>query len=286
MLLYHSFHNPPFKAMIVSGLLAAMYNFSKVEIQEQGIQSIEMYDLQWTYLSSEEDNLLLIGADSKNQKSNVMKARLQIILNIFIEKYHIKLKYWEENAYDLEIFTKFKQTLVDLNHEWELADRTKNLGNIFDLLYIFQETLQILIDFINEKLKTPRLDHVLAELSHISPQLKEWDSQGYNPEAFQILQLFIPQIDLKQKKIFFERSTGHSLIQEASIGIETEYIKSFFTLILQNYSEILRETIPKQYWNDLVISQFMPFFLRKWDYLMHLDLLKVLISIFFGDKPK
>lgn len=281
MLLYHSFHNPPFKAMIVSGLLAAMYNFSKVEIQEQGIQSIEMYDLQWTYLSSEEDNLLLISADSKDQKSSVMKARLEIILKIFIEKYHIKLKYWEENAYDLEIFTNFKQTLIDLNQEWELADKTKNLGNIFDLLYIFQDTLQILIDFINEKLKTPRLDHVLAELLHLSPQLKEWDSKGYNPEAFKILQLFIPQIDLKQKKIFFSRSPGHSLIQEASIGIEREYIKSFFSLILQNYSDILKDSIPTQYWNDLVITQFMPFFIRKWEYLMHLEILKELIMIFF-----
>ena len=172
MLLYHSFDNPPFKAMIVSGLLAAMYNFSKVEIQERGIQSIEMHDLRWTYLSAEDDNLLLIGADSKDQNSVIMRARLQVILNTFVDKYHIKLKYWESSAYDLEIFLKFKINLRDLKQEWEVAGATKDLGNIFDLLYIFQQILQIFIDYINDHFHSPLLDRILKDLLLLSPQLK------------------------------------------------------------------------------------------------------------------
>ena len=53
---------------LVSGLLSALHNFSEVELKHQGIESIQMSGLSWTYLDSKEYSLLLIGADDKGNK--------------------------------------------------------------------------------------------------------------------------------------------------------------------------------------------------------------------------
>ncbi len=279
MLFYHSFDNRPFKAMIVSGLLAALHNFSKVEIQEEGIQSVEMHDLRWTYLSSDEYNLLLIAADTKDRNSKMMKAQLMVICKMFVKKFHLDLEYWEDSAYRLGIFDDFKQTLNDLKSEWLLASDTADLSNIFDLLGVFQQILQKFINYINLEIKTPRLDRILGELLHLSPQLKEWYNKRYNPEAFKILQLYIPQIDLKKKQIYFNRTTGESLIKEKSIGLEPEYIKNFFFLLIKFYSESISNAIPDYVWYKLISTEILPYFLQQWKYLDQLGILHELMQL-------
>ena len=53
---------------LVSGLLSALHNFSEVELKHQGIESIEMAGLTWTYLDSKDIFLLLIAADDKGHR--------------------------------------------------------------------------------------------------------------------------------------------------------------------------------------------------------------------------
>ena len=156
MLFYHSFDNVPFRAIIVSGLLAALNNFSEVEIQEQGIQSIEMHDIRWTYLVSSNHNLLLIAADDKEQNSKIMRSQLETVLKLFVIKYHIDLKYWEDGAANLKYFEKFEFTLKSLTKEWKTPTMISHETKIhfYKVIIVLQELLNEGFVEVDEKPNT------------------------------------------------------------------------------------------------------------------------------------
>ncbi|MHA1585181.1 MAG: hypothetical protein ACTSWL_08000, partial [Promethearchaeota archaeon] len=161
MLFYQCFDNNPFRAIIVSGLLAALNNLSEIEIRDQGIQSIEMRDMRWTYLNSQEKNLLLIAADNKEQSTEIMRSQLGIVLDLFVKKYHIDLKYWEEGAANLEYFENFDKTLKMLAQEWIQVNESTYIGKSLDILAIFQEIFIKYISIIQRNYKKRKYIRIL-----------------------------------------------------------------------------------------------------------------------------
>ncbi len=279
MLFYHSFDNAPFRAIIVSGLLAALNNFSEIEIQEQGIQSIEMHDMRWTYLVSSKHNLLLIAADIKEQNSKVMRSQLKIVLNLFVIKYHIDLKYWEDGAANLQFFENFKFTLKSLRREWELVDESRNIGTLLDILRIFQQILIKYIKIIRTYFKKKAYLHILRKINEYSPQLMEWDEYHVNPQGFKILKYYIPMVNLTKGIITFDFSSGESLVDEENLGLEPEYMKSFFYGIIRHYNDAIKEYVTEKTWYDIQCRELLPILLSKWDHLQHLNILKELTKI-------
>ena len=276
MLFYHSFDNVPFRAIIVSGLLAALNNISEIEIQEQGIQSIEMNDLRWTYLVSNEYNLLLIAADNKEQRSDIMRSQLEIVLNLFVRKYHIDLKYWEDGAVNLMYFEKFDETLKLLTREWEQVDESRYIGTILDILGVFQEILIKYISIIRKYFRKRVYFQILADINEYAPQLTEWERHRINPEAFKILKLYIPKVDLKRRLIVFDSSDGDSLITEEKLGLEPNYMKSFFYAILRHYNDTIQKYVSEKLWYEIQCIEFLPILFSKWDQLQQLKILKEL----------
>ena len=279
MLFYHSFDNVPFRAIIVSGLLAALNNFSEVEIQEQGIQSIEMHDMRWTYLVSSKHNLLLIAADSRGQNSKVMRSQLGIILNLFVIKYHIDLKYWEDGAANLQFFEKFKFTLQSLRKEWEQVNESRSIGTLLDMLGLFQQILIKYIKIIRTYFKKKAYLHILREINEYTPLFWEWDEYRVNPEAFKILKLYIPMVDLTKGIIIFDTSSGESLVNKETLGLEPTYMKSFFYSIIRHYNETIKEYINEKTWYDIQCREFLPILFSRWDQLHQLEILKELTRL-------
>ena len=279
MLFYHSFDNAPFRAIIVSGLLAALNNFSEIEIQEQGIQSIEMHDMRWTYLVSAKHNLLLIAADDKDQNSNLMRSQLDIVLKLFVIKYHIDLGYWEDGAANLKFFEKFNLTLKTLTREWKLVDESKNIGTILDMLGVFQLILIRYIKIIRTYFKKKAYLQILREINQYAPLLWEWDEYRVNPQGFKVLKLYIPMVDLTKGIIDFDTSSGESIIDEENLGLEPEYMKSFFFAIIRHYNFTIKKYIDEKTWYDIQCREFLPILFSKWDHLQQLNILKELTRI-------
>ncbi|QEE16715.1 hypothetical protein DSAG12_02545 [Promethearchaeum syntrophicum] len=279
MLFYHSFDNAPFRAIIVSGLLAALNNFSEVEIQEQGIQSIEMHDMRWTYVISSKHNLLLIAADAKEQNSKVMRSQLEIVLKLFVIKYHIDLKYWEDGAANLQFFEKFKITLRSLRKEWELVSESRTIGTLLDMLGLFQQILIKYIKIIRTYFKKKAYLHILREINEYTPLFWEWDEYRVNPEAFKILKLYIPMVDLTKGIIIFDTSSGDSLVNKETLGLEPTYMKSFFYSIIRHYNETIKEYVNEKTWYDIQCREFLPILFSRWDQLQQLGILKELTRL-------
>ncbi len=285
MLFYYSYENIPFNAMLVSGLMAAMNSFSEVEIQQQGIQSIEMMDQRWVYLKDSVHNLLLIGADSIESNAKVMRSRLNVIDALFIQKYNIDFHFWDRGGVEISQFSTFRYDLLDLQREWDLANKSMDLGKVLDVLGIFQQVLNGMIQFIYDHIHGQKYLRLLYELHSNSPQLKEFYGDTGNLEAFQVLQLFIPKIDLTKEKIIFTTSEGQNILQtNPQIGLETKLMKSVFYMILNQFVQSIRENcvLPheKEEWESFLVAEIMPFLLNRWEFLQNLGLLKSFIRIF------
>lgn len=286
MLYYHSYENRPFKAFIVSGLLAAMNNFSEVEIRQQGIDSIEMHDLRWVYLPDIPNNLLLIGADERKSNAKVLKSRLRVIDTLFTKKYGICPEFYNRGPIDLDQFIDFNVILDELKKEWNQASQSMDLGITLDLLAVFQTILMKIINFINTTIFGQKYLRLLIELHRHSPQLKEFYGDAINPEAFHVLQLFIPKIDLENEKIIFNTSNGENILQaNPRIGLEISYLKSVFYFIIQHFSQSIQEVLStseeKLKWNEFLSADLMDYLLRKWSFLLDLQILKDLLRLLY-----
>ncbi len=82
-LLYKAYMDLPIDEDLISGLLAALNQFTTYELKE-GIESIEMGGLRWAYLEEKDANLLFVATSEKNISSNMLRARLNIIMHSFL----------------------------------------------------------------------------------------------------------------------------------------------------------------------------------------------------------
>jgi len=111
-LLYKAYMDLPIDEDLISGLLAALNQFTTYELKE-GIESIEMGGLRWSYLEEKDANLLFVATSEKNISSNMLKARLNIIKHSFIEQFVSDNRdewksLWKGNT---EHFSPFKDTI-------------------------------------------------------------------------------------------------------------------------------------------------------------------------------
>lgn len=291
MLFYYSYNNKPFKAILVSGLLSAMNSFSEIEIQKRGIQSIDMYDLRWVYLNDPKHNLLLIGADDRESNANVMQARLAVINSIFIDHYNINPKFWDKSAIDLDMFLDFGPVLEELSLEWQIADKSMDLGLILDLLRVFQNIILILCDFIKSNIKGSNYRKLLYDLHQNSPRLRERYGNYINFKAFEVLELFLPKIDMVTEQIVFHPSEGQNILQSnPKIGLEHSMVKAIFYMIIRQFVKSIWEVSSslndKLVWYTFLQDHIMPYFIKQWDYLASLGILQELISIFFTKRQE
>jgi len=167
-LLYKPYMDIPLDEDLVSGLLAALNQFTVFEFQ-QGIESIEMGGLRWVYLEDKELNLLFIAATEKNVSSDMLKARLKIIMQTFIEQY---VKGDRENWKNLwkgntDLFSPFKETIDEYYTQWLTAENVTTIAEYFDILGIFQQILNLLINVIEAHFSGPKKERLYRKIENM-----------------------------------------------------------------------------------------------------------------------
>lgn len=167
-LLYKPYMDIPLDEDLVSGLLAALNQFTVFEFQ-QGIESIEMGGLRWVYLEDKELNLLFIAATEKNVSSDMLKARLKIIMQTFIEQYvkgdREKWKnLWKGNT---DLFNPFKDIIDEYYTQWLTAENVTTIAEYFDILGIFQQILNLLINVIEAHFSGSKKERIYRKIENM-----------------------------------------------------------------------------------------------------------------------
>jgi hypothetical protein len=252
-LLYQSYRELMVNEDLVSGLLTALNRFTVFEFNE-GIESIEMGGLRWVYLDDEESGLLFIAADSKEASADILKARLNIIMKEFLNQYQDTGIYqkgeWNGNT---DLFKDFKQTIDEYYSQWKKAEDITTLGEFFDILGVFQQILNIVINTIgqlkNEELLLRKLDHMFQDF-RTNPEFKS------DPEL---------------RSISFSKQAGFNIIDINPRDCDMMVVERQLIRLIKKVIKIIK--------NELTQKDFIYAFLEEGLYsyiLNHLDLLKKL----------
>lgn len=163
LLLYKPFQDLMVNEDLVSGLLAALNQFTIFEFKS-GIESLDMGGLRWVYLEDENTNLLFIAADTKDVNAEILRARLNVIKQSFIKSYFDHNKNaredWDGNT---EKFTPFKETIDEYYSQWKKAEAVTTIAEFFDILGIFQQIFNLVMNIIY-RINDPILNQKLIRM--------------------------------------------------------------------------------------------------------------------------
>lgn len=148
--LFYSHHiTLPINEDLVSGLLAALNQFTMVELKRP-IESIDMGGLRWVYSLDEETNILFIGADNKETPAEMLRSRLIVIKQSFIQGYIPKDPEWKKSWNgNIDKFKPFKSIVEEYYEQWLQAENITSIAEFFDILGIFQQLFNILHGIID-----------------------------------------------------------------------------------------------------------------------------------------
>lgn len=265
-LFYRNFSEMLIDPDLLSGLLAALDNFSEVELKSQGISSIEMGGLRWAYSHHPELNLMLIGTADKSAHAEVMKARLEVIFKEFVTKYNITPHKMNSTLINVKQFENFQDNLDILVQQWHQAEALVEGGatEIFDLLGVFQNLFNKHLNILQKQLFYKDLDEIIASIKNNITQLKNSDDFRSEPEL---------------KKIDFSLQ-GWNLMAINSLQVEKDTLKRFLFLTTQQLDQILRSNLSNMTRLNSYAHEIFPYLIQQFDLLNQLDVLAILFRIF------
>ena len=184
-LLYNSFMDIPVNEDLVSGLLTALNQFTIMEFK-QGLESIDMGGLRWVYIMDKDANLLFVAAGPKDVNAEILRARLNVIKQSFVQTYFteeekVKPK-WNGNV---EKYLPFKQTIDQFYSDWLAAETISTIAEFYDILGIFQ---QLFFDVLATLQKMP-MDSRIRLFTKIENMFENYKKNEYvkrNPELGKI----------------------------------------------------------------------------------------------------
>ncbi len=196
-LLYKPYMDFSVNEDLVSGLLTALNQFTIVEFK-QGIDSIEMGGLRWVYIQDKETNLLFIAADTKDVSADMLRSRLDVIRNTFIEQYLNDKAYWLNRWNgNVEIYKPFEKTIDEFYTQWKQAEHITTVAEFFDILGIFQQILNLVINVIESHLLPEKKEIIYNRIEDMFEHYAGHDYVRNNPEL---------------SKITFNRESGINII--------------------------------------------------------------------------
>ncbi len=246
---------------LLSGMLSALNQLSEVEMQGRGIDSIEMGGLSWVYQNYDALGIMLIAADIRGKNVDVMRARLEVILRMFLQQFNINspedwARIWTG---EYSKFDSFKETLDQLIQQWGMAETAMGAAELFDMLGTFQQvfhtfqkifrtnffnerfqTIQTNLQEFYQKLQADELDNEELQKIEFTPQNLGWNILSVNPQFINALKLKkILLLITKEMKVLIVKTLGRMLaLQELS--------KEIFPFIVQNMDMFERLEVHKE----------------------------------------
>jgi len=225
-LVYKPFMDFPVNEDLVSGLLTALNQFTIVEFK-QGIESIEMGGLRWVYILDKETNLLFIGADSKEVSTDTLRSRLDVIRHTFIQQYANEKNRWGSKwAGNVEIYKPFENIIEEYYTQWKQAERITTVAEFFDMLGIFQQILNLVINVIEGHLSKKKKNKIYKKIDDMFQNYSQLDIVKKNPEL---------------SSITFQRKTGINIININPMNCDMLIVEKQIINLIKRLVETLKD---------------------------------------------
>ncbi len=265
-LVYKPYMDFPVNEDLVSGLLTALNQFTIVEFK-QGIDSIEMGGLRWSYILDKDTNLLFVGADSKAVKAEMLRARLDVIRTTFIQQYASEKNRWQGKwAGNVEIYRPFEKVIDEFYTQWKQAERITTVAEFFDVLGIFQQITNLVINVIEGKLTEEKKQGIYEKIEKIFEEYSNLEIVQENPEL---------------KNITFERSIGFNIMSINPMICDIYVAEKQILSLIRKIVEILK--VEEGYFQSLkyfIEENIFDYLLSNFDFLNELKLFTYLLKLF------
>ena len=227
-LLYHSFSELKSDEDLISGLITALNQFTMTEFDDP-IESIDMGGLRWIYIQDNESNLLFVGCDTKDLNAETIRSRLDAIKQAFIDKYVINEKiYSSEWTGSLNEFEPFKKVLEDYYHQWTFAENIDSFAEIFDILGVNQQILNIIRRMLHY--------HILGEMQDMIYRAIEEVFEEFSKQK-EILD------NLELQKITFSRDKGFNILNLNPLNCDVNILKNQILKLLENIINVFKQKL-------------------------------------------
>jgi hypothetical protein len=264
-LFYRSYADLQIDPDLVSGLLAALNNFSEIELRSHGIESIDMGGLRWVYVTNEPIGLLLIAADEKSSNADLMRSRLEYIEKVFIQTYGFTEETLKKKLININEFADFSNMVDTLREQWFMAEKAMDSAALFDLLGVFQQLFNITNDIVRTYCQTTKQTDVFNQIQLVEKQLRETlDIQKY------------PDLS----NITYDPMQGWMVLTLNPLTLNEDIIKRALFFITRAVVKILKDNLGKLFSLSAFNSDVFPYLFSSWDLLEKLKIGKSLIQIF------
>lgn len=265
-LVYKPYMDFPVNEDLVSGLLTALNQFTIVEFK-QGIDSIEMGGLRWVYILDKETNLLFIAADTREVSSDTLRSRLDVIRHTFIKQYANEKNRWGSKwAGNVEIYKPFENVIDEYYTQWKQAERISTVAEFFDMLGIFQQILNLVINVIEGHLSEKKKNRIYKKIDKMFQNYSQLEMVKKNPEL---------------SSITFERKTGINVININPMNCDMLIVEKQIINLVKRLVEILKDE--EGYYTSLKLfieENIFNYLISNFSLLNDLNLFIFLIKLF------
>ena len=261
-LLYKSHIDLMVNEDLISGLLTALNQFTVVEFK-QGIESVEMAGLRWVYLEENEYNLLFIAADTKDVNSEMLKARLSVIKQSFVQEYIKSKSQWEDFwTGNIELFIPFKKVIEEYYVQWKQAESITTIAEFFDIIGVFQQVLNLTMNVINS---VSQKEKIYQQIEYMFDGFKNNESIEDNSEL---------------RKISFDRESGFDIISINPNNCDFMLVEKHIIELLKGVIEIIKGEIglPSTL-NHFIQENIFDYIFNNYNLLKELNLDKFILQL-------
>lgn len=267
-ILYHNILGMALNEDLVSGLLAALNLFSERELEQSGIESIEMSGLRWVYEHAREHNLLFVAAEEKGIVAEILRSRLDVIKRDFITRYAPTPEAWKEKWNgSVDEYRSYRVQIEMLVEQWKQAEMIAKTAVLFDLLGVFQTILNQCIDVIERHTRGLARERIYRNLSNFYDR-------------------FIDAIDAEKDKeldkITFSRETGWNILSINALNADTITLPSVFIDIVALMKSFIVHELGHTQSLTAFSEELYPYLLNNWNLLEELNMEKPLLTVFLN----
>ncbi|MHA1793326.1 MAG: hypothetical protein ACTSVI_11820 [Promethearchaeota archaeon] len=248
---------------LISGLLSAFNNFSEVELNGLGIDSISMGGLQWIYLNDNKFSLLVIAADSSPGDPSVVRSRLEVILKMFIDAFELTPESLRTRMGQISEYETFASTLDVLQEQWNQAEKVMSAAELFDLLGIFQQIFNLISNIVNDHCQ-PFKSEIMRDMKEYSNKMEKIIDLDENPEF---------------KKIIFDDAFGWNIITLDPTKINKYSLRKSLFLITSHLKLVLVKYMGYTRTLYLLSKEVLPYIFSSWELLEILNIVKPILTI-------
>ncbi|NVM29283.1 MAG: hypothetical protein HWN65_10630 [Candidatus Helarchaeota archaeon] len=228
---------------LISGFLSALYGFAQAELEDKGVDNIDMYGNRFVY--ADDRGLLYIGAADKADSATMLHEQLNVIKASFSEVFSIP----EEEGFDklnwdgnVTTFRAFEETLDMLVQQWEMAKKVAKSAYMMDLIDVYQNLLQALAKF---------------------------------PEFAQLNLAAGEELDIS--KMAFEEGTADMMLLAQ---LDETSIKENLNSILENFVSILQKSMNRTTYLQRVHEFIYPLLKNDWERIKEAKADSLIVQLF------